>query len=114
MSIEGRDAVSEFVHGIRLYHILIAMGCIVTGEEEAWSRFEGSVESGLFTSFDPSGNSLSMAWGAHGLVAVVEVTEDHKNDPNGPLSLTGAILRYLGDLPGDMQDLLTRIPPTLA
>ena len=42
-------------------------------------------------------------------MALVDLSEDHKNDPNGPLSREGAIARYLGDLPADMQDLLSRI-----
>ena len=50
-----------------------------------------------------------MAWGERGLVALVDLSEDHKNDPNGPLSREGAIARFLSDLPADMQDLLSRI-----
>ena len=107
MSAATPDVVLQFVYGVRLHHTLSALGFLANSD--AWSRFEGSIESGFRMSFDPRGGCLAMAWGERGLVALVDISEDHKNDPNGPLSRESAIARYLGDLPADMQDLLNRI-----
>jgi hypothetical protein len=109
---ESSEPVDAFVCGIRLHHILTALGCLHTGRDQSWSFFDGGIDSGFYFAVDAASFQLVIAWGATGVVAIVYVGEDDNDSNNLEVMKEESELnpeRFFGNLPADMQGLLLRL-----